>query len=601
MLSFPLIVISVLGSQMVAGTKVDARLAEQLQHLSPNEQILAWVFLTDKGSNEFKKSSVPRSVVAERSYLRRLKVRSAESAVDYSDLPVERSYVEQIAAHVIQVRQVSKWFNGVSVRATREQLGVVESLPFVRRLESLTRMRRTYNHEGHSQTPSPEEETRRIKSSTFDQSLYRTTSLDYGLSFNQVNMINVPAVHNMGNYGQGVVIGVLDNGFRLMNHESFDTLRPRIIATYDYVDKKVSVVPNNPSPSHGFHGMYILSALAGYKPGQVIGPAFGASFILARTENDSSETPFEEDNWLAAIEWMDSIGVDITTTSLGYLAYDPPYPSWTWDQMNGNTTVITRAADMAVSKGIVVLNSAGNNGLNTSRNTLNAPADGDSVLSIGALRTDGERASFSSVGPTTSTPPRIKPDLMAQGVSVWCASHVDTAGYITQQGTSLSTPLAAGAAALLLHAHPTLTPLEVADALKRTASNANAPNNLVGWGTIDVLAAINSVGGGTPSLPTAFKFLSSSPNPFNPSTSISFKYALSQPANVSLKIFNLLGQEVRTLIEAQQAAGTPFVVWNAKSNSGDELPSGVYFARLVAAPTSGGAAYRESARIVLLR
>jgi subtilisin family serine protease len=462
-------------------------------------------------------------------------------------------------------------------------------------------MRRTYNHEGHSQTPSPEEESRRKKSSTFDQSLYRTTSLDYGLSFNQVNMINVPAVHNTGNYGQGVVIGVLDNGFRLMNHESFDTLRPRIIATYDYVDKKVSVVPNNPSPSHGFHGMYILSALAGYKPGQVIGPAFGARFILARTENDSSETPFEEDNWLAAIEWMDSIGVDITTTSLGYLAYDLPYPSWTWDQMNGNTTVITRAADMAVSKGIVVLNSAGNNGLNTSRNTLNAPADGDSVLAIGALRTDGQRASFSSVGPTTSNPPRIKPDLMAQGVSVWCASHTDTAGYITQQGTSLSTPLAAGAAALLLSAHPALTPLQVADALKRTASNASAPDNVIGWGTIDVKAAIDFVGGGTPPLPTAFKFLSSSPNPFNPSTSISFNYALSQPANVSLKIFNLLGQEVRTLIEAQQAAGTPFVVWNAKSNSGDALPSGVYFARFTARPISGGAEYRETAKLILLR
>jgi subtilisin family serine protease len=586
-----------LSATTFAAEKVSPRLAEQLHHLTANDQILAWVFFTDKGTHEVKKSSVPRSVVAARSYLRRLKVRSAESAVDYSDLPVERSYVEQIAAHVIQVRQVSKWFNGVGVRATRAQVELVESLPFVSGLESLTRMKRGRN----LAEPTTGDPIRNPQFAIPNLPLQKSTSLDYGLSLSQVSMINIPAVHNTGNYGQGVVIGVLDNGFRLMNHESFDTLRPRIIATYDYVDKKVSVVPNNPSPSHGFHGMYILSALAGYKPGQVIGPAFGASFILARTENDSSETPFEEDNWLAAIEWMDSIGVDITTTSLGYLAYDPPYPSWTWDQMNGNTTVITRAADMAVSKGIVVLNSAGNNGLNTSRNTLNAPADGDSVLAIGALRTDGQRASFSSVGPTTSTPPRIKPDLMAQGVSVWCASHTDTVGYITQQGTSLSTPLAAGAAALLLSAHPALTPLQVADALKRTASNASAPNNVIGWGTIDVKAAIDSVGGRTPPPPTAFKFLSSSPNPFNPSTSISFKYALSQPANVSLKIFNLLGQEVRALIEAQQAAGTPFVVWNAKSNSGDEVPSGVYFARFTARPISGGAEYRETAKLILLR
>lgn len=582
-----------LSTPAVSTEKISPRLAENLQRLTHTDEILAWVFFTDKGTHEIRKSSVPRTVVAERSYRRRLKVRPAESAVDYTDLPVERRYIEQVASGVTQVRQVSKWFNGVSVRATRRQIEEIERLPFVSTLETLTRMRRTTAELGE---PSKE-----IPIHNPQSAIRNSTSLDYGLSFNQVNLINVPAVHNTGNYGQGVVIGVLDNGFRLMTHESFDTLRRRIIATYDFVDKKVSVVPNNPDPSFGFHGMFILSALAGYKPGEVIGPAFGASFILARTENDSSETPFEEDYWLAAVEWMDSIGVDVTTTSLGYLTYDPPYPSWTWEQMDGNTTVITRAADMAVSKGIVVVNSAGNNGLNATRNTLNAPADGDSVLAIGASRSDGQRAGFSSVGPTTSNPPRIKPDLMAQGVSVRCASHADPRGYTYQQGTSLSCPLAAGAAALLLHANPTLTPIQVADALKRTASNAGAPNNLIGWGTINAMQAITSIGGGPNGTPREFKILRSYPNPFNPSTRITFEYALSQPANVSLQIINLLGQEVRTVVSALQTASTPTVQWDARNTSGNDLPSGVYFARLTARPVNGGAVYRETVKVVLVR
>jgi hypothetical protein len=125
---------------------------------------------------------------------------------------------------------------------------------------------------------------------------------------------------------------------RLPDHEAFDSLN--ILATYDFIDHKVSVVPEQPDPGFGAYGGYL--PIGGYKPGTLIGPAFGACYILARTENDSSETPIEEDNWAAAIEWADSIGVDVTSTSLGYFTYGPPYTSWTWEDMDGNTTVITR-------------------------------------------------------------------------------------------------------------------------------------------------------------------------------------------------------------------------------------------------------------------
>ncbi len=576
------------SSSLLAGSKTDARLAEILQFLQPNEPIVAWVFFTDKGSQEIYKSAVPRSVVSPRSFLRRLKARPAESAVDYTDLPVEQRYVEQLASHVISIRQTSKWFNGASVRATKEQLAQIETLPFVRSIEVLARFKRDRIEE------QPEIST---PLSTQKSALGSVTNFDYGLSFGQLNQINVPAVHNMGNYGQGVIIGSFDNGFRLLNHEAFDTLRTRIVATYDFVDNKESVVPNNPDPSFGSHGIVTLSALAGFKPGELIGPAFGASFILARTENDSSETPIEEDYWVAAIEWADSIGVDVTSTSLGYLTYDPPYTSWTWEDMDGNTTVITRAADMAVSKGIVVCNSAGNNGFNASRNTLNAPADGDSVLSIGAVNSDGSRTSFSSVGPTTSNPPRIKPDVMAQGSNVRCASATDPTTYIYSGGTSLSCPLAAGVAALLIRAKPTAGPLEIMNAMKETASNASSPNNEMGWGILNALRAVTGVSG-SGNVPGTFALYQNYPNPFNSGTTI--KYEVGESSRVTLTVYNLLGQQIKSLVNNTQTEGVKAAFWDGTNNNGITAATGTYFYRLTATSPSGRT-YVETRNLVLLR
>jgi subtilisin family serine protease len=414
--------------------------------------------------------------------------------------------------------------------------------------------------------------------------------LDYGESYVQDSLINVPAVHNTGNYAQGVLIGMFDNGVRLPDHEAFDSLH--IVATYDFVDHKVSVVPNNPDPSFGSHGVYTLSTIGGNKAGQLIGPAFGASYLLARTENDSSETPIEEDNWVAAMEWADSIGVDVTSTSLGYFNYEPPYESWTWEDMNGNTTVITRAADMAVARGIVVVNSAGNAGTNPDHNSLVAPADGDSVLSIGAVWSTGERANFSSVGPTTSIPPRIKPDVMAQGVNVYVASGINHDGYGTVSGTSLSCPLVAGVAALIIHARPDATPVEIADAMRNTASNADAPDNQYGWGIVDAMAAIGylpvTAVEPQPGLATEFRLEQNYPNPFNPTTTIEF--SIPSSAFVHLAIYNLLGERAATLVDRELPAGTHRVEWDAAG-----LQSGVYFCRLSAGK------FTEVRKMILLR
>lgn len=578
-----------LGSEKIA-----PRLNSVLDRLGENDQVIAWVFFTDKGTHESMRTSVPLNVVSERSILRRLKVRAENEVVDYTDLPVEKRYVDELAARVLRVRQQSKWFNAASIVATREQIQDVKALPFVRSIDLVFRAKSDRGVEQPAPEPFPNSPAR----GNGGNQIY---NLNYGGSFHQDSMVNVPAVHNTGNYAQGVYVGVFDNGIHLINHEAFDSMS--IVATYDFVDHKVSVVPNNPDPGFGGHGVNTLSLIGGYKPGTLIAPAFGANFILARTENDSSETPIEEDNWVAAIEWADSIGVDVTSTSLGYLTYDPPYTSWTWEDMNGNNTVITRAADAAVARGIVVCNAAGNEGSNTSHNTLIAPADGDSVLTVGALNASGNRASYSSVGPTTSIPPRIKPDVTAQGSSPMHASEFGITSFTTSgSGTSYACPIAAGVAALVVKARPNATAMEVINALKSTASNAASPNNLIGWGTVNAVAAINAIPltrvKESDATPKQFVLEQNYPNPFNPTTSIS--YTLPEDAFVSVRVYNELGQEVRTLTNSQQGQSSHRVVWDGTDTFGRSVASGMYLYR-ISAVTSSGKVIVQSKKMMLLK
>jgi hypothetical protein len=660
------------SSIILAGEKISPRLATELHRLQANDIVYVWVYFVDKGENEELRASIPSSVVSERALRRRSKIRPQNSLVDYTDLPVSQMYIAQIEELVLRVRQRSKWFNMVSVIAAKRNIAEIEQLRFVQKIDLLARFRKNRSEErpaaSHPQNAAQELQP---------PGAY---SLDYGSSFGQVNQINVPAVHDLGYSGTGVFVGVFDNGFRLLTHESFATMN--IHATYDFVDHKVSVVPNNPSTSFGSHGVNTLSTIGGYKPAQLIGPAYGATFLLARTENDSSERPIEEDNWVAAIEWADSIGVDVTSTSLGYLDYDFGYPSWTWEDMNGNTTVITRAADAAVARGIVVVNSAGNNGFNASHNTLNAPADGDSVLTIGAVTSTGTRSSFSSVGPTTSVPPRIKPDVMARGSSVVVANSTNTTGYdTTASGTSFSCPLAAGVAALVVQARPNATPIQIMNAMRNTASRSATPDNQYGWGILNALAAINSLpvpiqlnyltatlsahcvlvrwgtisevnnygfevqrspdgltniitipnsftpGNGTTNIPHHYEFLDCTaptgalyyrlkqidldgsvnltdwiqilvptsvrvekpvefalhqnyPNPlpagrqvFNPTTH--FRFAIADFGVVMLKVFDILGREVSSIVNREMGPGSYDVEFN-----GGELSGGVYFCTL---------------------
>jgi serine protease AprX len=456
-------------------------LRNRLAVINANDESVVMIYFTDKGTKSRLRSLNASSLLSQRSIERRARVRGTTNIIDNQDYPLEQSYVQTVSQKVVGVRHELKWFNALSVVATKQQIESLLQLPFVQEIELVSRWQKR---------PGDEEE-KDIEYSEAMPTLKGTTALDYGTSYTQLNQINIPKVHDQGIYGQGVVVGVFDNGFRLLTHESFASMN--IIAQYDFVDHKVSVIPNNPSTAFGSHGVNTLSTIGGYKPGQLIGPAFKADFILARTENDSSETPIEEDNWAAAIQWADSIGVDVTSTSLGYLTYDAPYTSWTWADMNGNATLITKAADRAVALGIVVVNSAGNEGAGDGiHNTLIAPADGDSVITAGAVTSSGVRSSFSSVGPTADG--RTKPDIMAMGSGVKVASSTNTTGYGSASGTSFSCPLSAGVAALIRCANPTLTPMQVREAMRQTASKASAPDNLMGWGILNTDSAIGYYG-----------------------------------------------------------------------------------------------------------
>jgi subtilisin family serine protease len=384
--------------------------------------------------------------------------------------------VDQVRARVRRIRHQSRWFNAVSAEATAAQIADVSALPSVARVDVVRRYRR--------RSPEPVESADVLRASPRRAWRTQEAILDYGTSYDQVAQLRVPELHARGLDGRGVRIAVFDAGFPNLAHEALSTMT--ILGERDFVNGLGTVRGSTDS-----HGLMTLSVLGGYREGELIGPAYGASFLLAITEDTRSETPVEEDNWVAAAEWAEAMGADVISSSLGYLDFDLPFTSYTDRDMNGETAVTTRAAAIAASRGIVVVTSAGNGGQRLDRNTLGAPADGKLVLSVGAVDRDGIRAPFSSVGPTADG--RIKPDVAALGVRAKVASRTGPSVYAASSGTSFSCPLMAGVVSLVLQAHPAYTVDQVLLVLRATASQAAAPDNLLGWGIVDAAGAVDAI------------------------------------------------------------------------------------------------------------
>ncbi|MEA2042777.1 MAG: S8 family peptidase [Bacteroidota bacterium] len=446
---------------------ISDRLAALTQK-SDTESYSVWIFFTDKGNNINSKIQAARKALPANVVKRRMKNMTTDKITNYKDVPVKSEYISKTLPFVTKQRHSSKWLNAISAEVKSENLNKIAQLAFVKKIDIVHKSKITIPQNNEANAPA------NIKESRY--------TYDYGSSLTQNEQINIPAAHDLGYTGNGIVICVMDAGFNNLEHPAFSNMN--IIATYDFVNDDENV-DDQADEGSGDHGTQTLSSLGGFEQGAIIGPAFGADFILAKTENTDSETPVEEDHWIAAMEWAaDNYSPDITSTSLGYIDFDDG-SGYSPSELDGNTAIITIGADIAASYGILVINSAGNSGGGTT--TIGAPADGDSVLAVGAVDSNGDRVYFSSVGPTADG--RIKPEVMAMGSGVTVAVPGSGSGTTTNSGTSFSCPITAGGAGVLMEMVPEATNMQIFNALKMSADNADNPNNEYGWGIINIMAA----------------------------------------------------------------------------------------------------------------
>lgn len=489
----------------------------------------SWVFFADKG---FSKDSEKRAALAElaetynaRAVKRRTLRRTAPGLFDKHDLPLVESYVDAVTATGASICVRSRWLNAVSVRATAGQLRAIESIPSVRSTQSVRRSK-----------PLPQ-----IPQST---SQNRPGGDFYGVAEQQLAQIGVADMHTQGYTGAGVVIGVLDTGFH-REHVAFNESghELQVIAEWDFVndDPETGIESGDPTNQHD-HGTYILGTMGAYRPDEMVGGAYGASFILAKAEDVGSEYPLEEDWFAAGLEFIEANGGDVATSSL--VAY-----WYTQDAMDGETAVMTQAFNIATANGLHCCQAAGNEGHDSDPATahLIIPADAYDVISVGAVDVAGRTASFSSDGPTQDG--RVKPEVMARGQSTWTVSATSETGYTQVSGTSAAAPLVASAVACIVEAHPDWSVATMRQRLMETADyylefKTYDPFYTRGYGIVDAALAADEPSTTEPGpVSTTANWSRIHPNPTNATTRLS--YSLDRPGELRFELFDLQGRRVR--------------------------------------------------------
>jgi hypothetical protein len=384
-----------------------------------------------------------------------------------ADQEVSAVYLRRLEAIDCRIRITSRWLNAASVEVAEGQRGQIERLAFVRAVRPVGR---------RLPSPHPDRIAPRQPRATS-----RGAVGFYGAIEPFLKRIGVVQLHNRGLTGAGVLVAVLDSGFRI-SHQVFSN--SQIVGAYDFVfdDPIVQNQPEDDPTAHN-HGTSVLSVLAAKLPFTFVGAAPDASLLLAKTEDVRSETPVEEDYWVAGLEWAEAQGVDVVSSSVGYVDW------YSAAELDGQHAVTSIAANQAAALGVVVVNSAGNRAFGPK--PIIAPADAPGVLSIGATDLDDVITFFSSRGPTVDG--RIKPDACGIGLDVPVAAGDSDNAFAIASGTSFATPMVAGAAALLLQAHPQWTPAMVFQALRETADHEDFPDPHYGWGLIDAERAADFV------------------------------------------------------------------------------------------------------------
>jgi len=449
------------------------QLNKTIQAAPAETRLPVWVYFKELRAQpcEACETAITDLAVARRSQRRTL-----PGIVDIHDMPLPQECVNAVAATGATVRVQSRWLNAISALATPAQITALQKLPQVLRVEHVRRGRSNARDEMSTATPM--------------QQFAAATDI-YGNAAVQVDQIDVRRLHNAGYRGNGIVIGILDSGFHRV-HQAFQSVEHplQVIAEWDFVknDNNTDIQTGDNSEQHK-HGTWILGTMAAYLPNQMIGTAYEARFVLAKTEDVPTETPIEEDYYVAGLEFVEAHGADVVTSSLGYIDW------YTQADMNGVTAVTTKAVNIATANGVVCLTAAGNEGhdTNAATNTLIAPADAMQVLTCGAVDSAGTIASFSSSGPSADG--RVKPEILAMGVTTVTVNSTNTTGLSGVSGTSLSTPLLAGAVACLLQARPDFTVDSLRTALFATASRSDSsgthpdPLFVTGYGIVKAFPA----------------------------------------------------------------------------------------------------------------
>lgn len=523
-----------------------------------------WVSFTDKKQNAFSVNR-PEEFLSQRAISRRERF---QIPITTADLPVSRVYLDSIESLGFKILNVSKWLNGALITesggAKIDQLkslsfvaqGAVKPTaspePYVKRNAALSRDMIDAPVEGFlTYTPG-----------------YINTR-QYGYAANQIVMLRGHYLHAAGYKGQGMVVAVLDGGFYHTDRlPAFDSLWAdgRLLGTWDFVEGK-PIDFELPAT----HGMQVLSTMAANIPGEFVGTAPLASYWLLRSEDTQTEYLIEEYNWVCAAEFADSVGADVINSSLGYSNFDNELTSYSYAHMDGNTAVSTIGADLAASRGILVVTSAGNSG-NDSWKYITAPADADSILTVGAVNSEGRYAYFSSRGPTVDQ--RVKPNVCSQGVS--SVVQGQSGSISTSDGTSFASPIMAGMVTCLWQAHPKLNNMDIIETLQLCGSIYNKPDTYLGYGIPDFALAHHYLTLVAPDKELSQNKVLVYPNPFN--THISVEILENYGSEVSVDLTGISGQMVfeKTFV-FEDAVNYKYMEISELSN----LPRGIYLLKIV--------------------
>ena len=500
-----------------------------------------WIYFTDKNGSV----STP---IDQKAVDRRIK-NGALGKASWFDLSVSPVYVDQISSLGVTIKNKSRWLNAISVICSLNDLETIMAFPFVDNIKPVI----GYKNETHQEYVDISPLSR---------------DFDYGNAQEQIEQINVHELHEQGFTGEGVRILLLDTGFDL-THDALNNIN--VIAQWDVInddDETANETDEEDADGQDYHGTAVLSTIAANTPGELIGVAFDSEFLLAKTEDVTQEIEQEEDNYVAGLEWGEANGADVVSTSLGYLDW------YEYSDMDGNTAVTTIGVDIAVGLGMVCVTAAGNSG-NDDWYYIIAPADADSVISVGAVWDNGDIASFSSHGPTADG--RIKPEVCARGRQTWCINPNSTTNYSQLSGTSLACPLVGGVAALIIQARPEWTAMQVREAIMMTASMADSANNTYGYGIVNAGNAINyeitNSLDGQELLPYNYNLIKAYPNPFNPSINIEIKIGSSHDLEVD--VYSHDGSFISNIFDGKTIGNVQKLKWEPS-----KLASGVYIIRV---------------------